>query len=423
MHLTRTRLSTLGLGTALAAALALSGGPANAAQTGWAGQTGQTSQIGQTGRSQPATAQTQIRNETAPGAIPGSYIVALKGAPSARPGGAAAVRAEAQGLVTAYGGQIDQVYSTVFRGFAVKATKAQARRMAAASEVRYVEADVLAHAAGEQQNPPSWGLDRIDGSMNRIYAYPNEGSGVTVYVADTGTDLSHPNFEGRAKSGRDFIDNDDNAGDCHGHGTHVAGTVGSKDYGVAKKAAIVAVRVLDCQGSGPYSGVISGIEWAAQNAPGPAIGNMSLSGPASASVDEAVRGAAQDGVAFAVAAGNESTNACNSSPAREPAAITLGSTTQTDARSSFSNYGRCLDLFAPGSGIVSTRMGGGTATMNGTSMASPHAAGAAALYLAAHPGATAQQIHDALVNAAESGKVGDPGSGSPNRLLNVTALG
>ncbi|TDD29276.1 S8 family peptidase [Actinomadura sp. KC06] len=412
MHV-KKRLSTLGMGAALAAALTLAGGTAVAGQTGTDGQAAPPAP--------PAT--TEIRNAAAPGVIPGSYIVALKGAPSVHKGGAAAVRAEAQGLVAAHGGKVAEVYSTVFRGFAVKATKAQARKLAAAPEVRYVEADVLAHAAGEQQNPPSWGLDRIDGSMNRVYAYPNEGSGTTVYVADTGIDVSHTNFEGRAKSGYDFIDDDNDADDCQGHGTHVAGTVGSKDYGVAKKATLVAVRVLDCQGSGPYSGVISGIEWAAQNASGPAVGNMSLSGPASASVDEAVRGAAQDGVVFAVAAGNASTDACGSSPARAASAITVGSTAQGDARSSFSNYGRCLDLFAPGSSIVSTRMGGGTATMNGTSMASPHAAGAAALYLSAHPGATAQQIHDALASAAESGKVGNPGSGSPNRLLNVTGLG
>lgn len=407
MQVRKRQAGTLALGAVAAAAIALTGGTAMA---------------GQPGQAEPA-ATAEIRNATAPGVIPGSYIVALKGKTSAHAGAKAAVRAEARRLAGSYGGQVAQVYSTVFRGFALKATEAQARRLAAAPEVSYVEADARAWVAGEQQNPPSWGLDRVDGSSDRVYRYPNEGSGVTVYVVDTGLDVTHSNFEGRAESGRDFIDNDSDSDDCHGHGTHVAGTVGSRDYGVAKKADLVGVRVLDCQGSGPYSAVIAGIEWTAQDADGPAIGNMSLSGSGSSSVDSAVRGAARDGVTFAVAAGNASTNACGSSPAREPTALTVGSTASGDSRSSFSNYGRCLDLFAPGSSIVSTRMGGGSATMSGTSMASPHVAGGAAIYLSAHPDATSQQVHDAVVSAAQSGVVRNPGSGSPNRLLNVTGLG
>ncbi|MBQ1123818.1 S8 family peptidase [Streptomyces smyrnaeus] len=375
------------------------------------------------GASTPDAEQNTIRNASAPGTLPDRYIVTLDGGTSASLAARSQVRTTAERLTDSYGGTVRQVYSAALRGFSVRATEAQAKKLAAAPGVRYVEADGTMRVSGTQPNPPSWGIDRVDGSLNRSYSYPNEGSGVTAYIVDTGVDMTHPDFSGRARSGYDFIDNDNNASDCQGHGTHVAGTVGSRSYGVAKNVDLVAVRVLNCQGSGQWSQVIGGIDWVARNADGPSVANMSLGGGASSSVDQAVQGAIDSGVTFAVAAGNDSRNACNTSPARVPAAITLGSTDRGDGRSYFSNYGRCLDLFAPGSSITSTRNGGGSTTMSGTSMATPHAAGAAALYLSAHRGASPGQVRDALVNNAQSGVVGNPGSGSPNRLLNVSNLG
>ncbi|MBQ0863668.1 MULTISPECIES: S8 family peptidase [Streptomyces] len=375
------------------------------------------------GASTPDAEQNTIRNASAPGTLPDRYIVTLDGGTSASLAARSQVRTTAERLTDSYGGTVRQVYSAALRGFSVRATEAQAKKLAAAPGVKYVEADGTMRVSGTQPNPPSWGIDRVDGSLNRSYSYPNEGSGVTAYIVDTGVDMTHPDFSGRARSGYDFIDNDNNASDCQGHGTHVAGTVGSRSYGVAKNVDLVAVRVLNCQGSGQWSQVIGGIDWVARNADGPSVANMSLGGGASSSVDQAVQGAIDSGVTFAVAAGNDSRNACNTSPARVPAAITLGSTDRGDGRSYFSNYGRCLDLFAPGGSITSTRNGGGSTTMSGTSMATPHAAGAAALYLSAHRGASPGQVRDALVNNAQSGVVGNPGSGSPNRLLNVSNLG
>ncbi|NSC20754.1 S8 family peptidase [Streptomyces albus subsp. chlorinus] len=375
------------------------------------------------GASTPDAAQGSIRNASAPGAVPGQYIVALDGEASVSAAARSQTRATAERLAHSHGGKVGQVYSAAFRGFSFHATQAQARKLAAAPGVKYVEADGTARATGTQPNPPSWGIDRIDGALDSSYTYPNEGSGATAYIVDTGVDMTHPDFGGRVTSGHDFIDNDSDASDCQGHGTHVAGTVGSRTYGVAKSVRMVAVRVLNCQGSGQWSQVIGGIDWVARNHSGPSVANMSLGGGASTSVDNAVQGAINSGVTFAVAAGNDSRDACGTSPARVPAAITLGSTDRGGSRSSFSNYGRCLDLFAPGGSIVSTRNGGGSTTMSGTSMATPHAAGAAALYLAAHPGASPGQVRDALVNNAQTGVVGNPGSGSPNALLNVSRLG
>ncbi|WP_329041370.1 S8 family serine peptidase [Streptomyces sp. NBC_00178] len=350
-------------------------------------------------------------------AIPGRYVVALDGAPGI------AAATTARQLVAEHGGTLRTVYSTAFRGFALEATATQARELAASAGVRYVQADAVVRATGTQPAPPSWGLDRVDGAKDSSYAYPNAGEGVTAYIVDTGLYGQHADFEGRASSGYDFIDNDSDASDCHGHGTHVAGTVGSKDYGVAKKVKLVGVRVLNCQGSGSTSQIVAGMDWVARNAKKPAIANMSLGGGSDQAMDDAVQGAINAGVPVAVAAGNDSKDACGTSPARLPAAITLGSTDSNDARSSFSNYGRCLDLFAPGGSIVSTRMGGGTQTMSGTSMATPHAAGAAAIYLSAHTGATPQQVRDALVNNSLSGVVTNPGTSSPNKLLDVSDLG
>lgn len=292
-----------------------------------------------------------------------------------------------------------------------------------AGDHRQGRLDTVFHVSGTQPNPPSWGIDRVDGAKDASYTYPNDGSGVTAYIADTGLYRQHSDFGGRASSGYDFIDNDADSADCHGHGTHVSGTVGGASYGVAKNVKLVGVRVLDCQGSGSTEQIAAGMDWIARNAKKPAVVNMSLGGSADRALDDAVAGVINAGIPVAVAGGNDSKDACNTSPARLPAAITLGSTESNDARSSFSNYGSCLDLFTPGGSIVSTKMGGGTQTMSGTSMATPHTAGAAALYLSAHPDATPQQVRDALVDNAQSGVVTGAGSGSPNKFLNVTKLG
>ncbi len=240
---------------------------------------------------------------------------------------------------------------------------------------------------------------------------------MTAYIIDTGIRFSHNEFGGRAVSGFDAVDGG-SADDCHGHGTHVAGTVGGTTYGVAKGVALVAVRVLDCSGSGSTSGVIAGVNWVTSNHTAKAVANMSLGGSPSTSLDTAVTNSIASGVVYAIAAGNSNRDACKFSPARTPNAITVGATTSTDARASYSNKGTCLDLFAPGSSITSAWYTGNTATntISGTSMATPHVAGVAALYLQGHT-ATPQAVRDAIVNAATANVVGNAGRGSPNRLL------
>jgi subtilisin family serine protease len=302
-------------------------------------------------------------------------------------------------------------------------TEAQARQLSKDPAVAYVEQDRKMEALGTQSAPPSWGLDRIDQRdlpLNNSYSYANDGSGVKAYIIDTGIRTSHSAFGGRASWGIN-TSGDGNDTDCNGHGTHVAGTVGGAPYGVAKGVKLVAVKVLNCAGSGSYSGVIAGIDWVtAEHQPGqPAVANMSLGGGASAAVDDAVTNSINDGVVYAIAAGNSNDNACSYSPARTRAAITVGASTNTDARASFSNYGTCVDIFAPGQSITSAWNTGDSATntISGTSMASPHVAGAAARVLAANPQFTPQQVSDQMVSDATANKVGDPGTGSPNRLL------
>ncbi|MBE1465318.1 S8 family peptidase [Kibdelosporangium phytohabitans] len=348
---------------------------------------------------------------TAAPAAESSYIVMLK------PG------ASVSSLTSSYAA--DREY-TALGGFAARLTAAQARTLAADPRVASVAPDGIARIS-DTQNNATWGLDRIDQKnlpLDTKYTYANKGDGATVYVVDTGVHFAHPEFGGRAKSGYDFIDNDADASDCQGHGTHVAGTVGSATYGVAKNVNIVSVRVLNCSGQGEWSQVIGGIDWVAKNGKKPGVLNMSLGGPGQSSVDEAVKRAVQAGFVNAVAAGNDNgANACNTSPARTPEAITVGSTDNSDNRSSFSNIGTCLDIFGPGSNITSTRNGGGTAQMSGTSMATPHVAGVSALVLTANPSYTPAQVRDALVNNAANGVLKNVGSGSPNKLLNTQFIG
>lgn len=309
-------------------------------------------------------------------------------------------------------------YHTALSGFSAKMTEKQMHALLADERVAFIEQDQVMSISAVQNNP-TWGLDRIDEAslpMDSQYQYDATGSGVNVYVIDTGILRSHSNFGNRVSSGIDFVDSDYNANDCNGHGTHVAGTIGSSTYGVAKGVALTGVRVLDCNGSGTNAGVIAGVDWVASNAVLPAVANMSLGGGSSTALDNSVRNAINSGVTFVVAAGNENSNACVGSPNRVGPALTVAASTSSDSRSSFSNWGSCVDLFAPGSSITSTWSNGGTNTISGTSMAAPHVAGVAALYLQSNRSASPAAVSSAIVNNAVSGQISNTRN-SPNRLV------
>jgi len=378
-----------------------------------------------------AAAMASATPDDAPAPIAGalvedSYIVVLKDSDVTK----AQVRSTAKSLVQEYGGEVRHSYTHAVRGFSASMSPDQAKQLEADPSVAYVEPNRVMTATDTQSPVPSWGLDRIDQEalpLDDSYTYGNTGSGVTAYIVDTGILTTHQDFGGRAVSGTDTVDGDDDATDCAGHGTHVAGTVGGAEHGVAKDVSLVAVRVLDCGGSGTYDGVIAGIDWVtADHAAGePAVANMSLGGGFSQAVNDAVAAAVEDGVTFALAAGNEyAADACDGSPGSTPEALTVGATEDTDARAAYSNIGSCVDIFAPGSDITSAWHTGDTATntISGTSMATPHVAGAAALVLAGNPSATPAEVGDALTGAAVQGAVSDPGTGSPNLLLNVSGF-
>ncbi|MDD9378655.1 S8 family peptidase [Streptomyces sp. ZAF1911] len=367
----------------------------------------------------PLAPQGVIENAGAEGTVSGSYIVTLNDS------AARSTADSGKAVAKRYGARIDRTYSAALNGYSIEVSEAQARKLAADPAVKSVVQNRVFTVDATQPNPPSWGLDRIDQAalpLNQSYTYPDKaGEGVTAYIIDTGVRKTHQDLGGRASDGYDAIDNDNTAQDGHGHGTHVAGTVAGTSYGVAKKAKIVGVRVLDNNGSGTTAQVVAGIDWVTAHAVKPAVANMSLGGGADSALDTAVRNSIASGITYGVAAGNESTNANTKSPARVTEAITVGATTNTDAKASYSNYGAVLDLFAPGSNITSSWGTGDTATntISGTSMATPHVVGAAALYLAANPTATPAQVSTALVNAATPNVVTSPGTGSPNRLLNI----
>ena len=354
-------------------------------------------------------------------AVPDSYIVVFKDG-SSDAVSASSVAATSKSLAATHKAKITHNYTSVLRGFAATMSEKEARKLAADSRVAFVEQNTKVTISAEQTNPPNWGLDRSDQArlpLDRKYTYASKAENVNAYIIDTGINTGHRDFGGRASVGTDTVRDGRNGVDCNGHGTHVAGTVGGEAHGLAKGVKLFAVRVLDCQGSGTNAGVIGGVDWVTKNARKPAVANMSLGGGASSALDRAVKRSISAGVVYALAAGNENADACNSSPARTPEAITVGATARSDARASFSNFGRCVDLFAPGQEITSTWIGGdgATRTISGTSMASPHVAGAVALYLAKNAGASPADVQSALVGCATSGVVTNPGTGSPNKLL------
>lgn len=391
-----------------------------------------------------ATPEATVHAVGGPTAVADSYIVVLadwavaadastaadaRGAVDASTAAPArgAVDRTARSLAGRYGGDVARVYRHALRGFEAQLSPRQARRLAADPRVASVTQNHTVTAADIQTPTPSWGLDRIDQRtrpLDDTYSYPNVAPTARAYVIDSGIRMSHDEFTGRVRSGRDTIDNDDDASDCSGHGTHVAGTLGGTTYGVAKNVELVAVRVLDCQGNGNVATVIAGIDWVtADHQPGePAVANMSLGGLGYDPMDQAVARSIADGITYVVSAGNNNgADACANSPARTPEAITVAATGPDDARAPYSNIGSCVDIFAPGTDIVSAGIASDTAARaaNGTSMAAPHVAGAAALILARHPDYTPAQVTAALLGAATPGVVTNPGAGSPNRLLYV----
>jgi subtilisin family serine protease len=350
--------------------------------------------------------------------IPGEYVVVLKDPPpNVVPPSVVAIAAA---LSAKYGGTPFFTYETALRGFASKMSADQARAMAADTEVKYVQENQVM-TISESQTGATWGIDRLDQRdlpLNQTYNYATDGKGVHAYIIDTGIRTSHQELAGRADVGFDAVGDGQNGNDCNGHGTHVSGTVGGKTYGVAKSVLLHAVRVLNCQGSGSTAGVVAGVDWVTKNRSLPAVANMSLGGGIDNALDDAVRRSVAAGVVYALAAGNENQDACIHSPARTAEAITVGATSNSDERTSFSNFGKCVDIFAPGLNITSSwnTSDSDTKTISGTSMATPHVAGLAALFLAVNPNATPAAVASALVDNATPGKVFNPGACSTDKL-------
>jgi subtilisin family serine protease len=338
--------------------------------------------------------------------VPGQYIVTLKDGITG------------QSVAAAAGVTPRHSYSAALTGFAAKLSDAQLRALQRDPNVAAIEPDQVARVSATQSPVPSWGIDRIDQRnlpLSNSYTYNANGSGVTAYVIDTGIDPTHPDFGGRAAVGYDALGG--NGIDCHGHGTHVSGTIGGRAHGVAKGVALRGVRVLGCTGSGTFADVIEGIDWVTANSPGPSVANMSLGGGFSAAVNTATANLARSGVLVAVSAGNSSADACTQSPASEPTAVTTAASDRADNSASFTNHGTCVDLYAPGVSITSTWLNGGTAVLSGTSMASPHVAGVAALYKSANGETGSGRIQNWLKNGATAGVLNGVPANTPNLLL------
>lgn len=366
----------------------------------------------------PATTNSVLSSSEAKGIIKNQYIVILNK-------DVGSSNEFAQGIAKQHGGKVLQTYDAVLKGFAIYlpdvAGTAFVEAMKKNPKVVSVENDTIMKVDATTQSNPDWGLDRIDQKnlpLDSAYSYLQTGSGTTAYIVDTGILSTHQQFSGRVLSGYTTISDGNGTSDCHGHGTHVAGTVGGSTYGVAKNVSLVPIRILGCDGSGASSNVIAGLDWILKNGKKPAVVNMSLGGEANASLDSAVENLFNNGYVMVVAAGNSNTDACSTSPARVSKAITVAATDSTDTRASYSNYGSCVDIFAPGSQINSSWIGSNAATkvLNGTSMATPHVVGVVAEMLQSTPTATPQTISTNLLNQASNNVVKNP-SGSPNRLL------
>lgn len=342
-------------------------------------------------------------------AVAGEYVVMLKPGASVK---------EAKSDARSEGGTITESYRTL-KGYAAELSAAELESVRQDPDVAFVQENSTVSITASQPDA-TWGIDRIDQAalpLSGTYDYTSTGAGVTAYIIDTGINSSHSEYADRLGTGYDAVNDGNGAEDCNGHGSHVAGTVGGTTYGVAKDVTLVPVRVLDCAGSGSFAGVIDGMDWVAGQG-GPSVANMSLGGPADASIDEAVERMTAAGVTTVVAAGNETSDACGSSPAAAPSAITVAASNSSDELAYFSNFGSCVDIIAPGEDITSSWIGGADATntISGTSMASPHVAGAAALYLEQNPGSSPADVSAGLTGAATPEAIADP-AGSPNLLL------
>jgi serine protease len=351
-------------------------------------------------------------------AVPGRYVVVLNGG-----GGEVGIAsAMAQQVASAYGGKVHHTYGAALQGFAATLTPEAVAALRMDPRVKYVAQDGMAYPTQTTQPGATWGLDRIDQRdrpLNSTYVYGPTGAGVRVYVIDTGILTTHTEFGTRASVGADFVADGRNGQDCHGHGTHVAGTIAGTTYGVAKAAQVIAVRVFGCTGGAEFSTIIAAIDWVTAHAVKPAVTNMSLGGSVYLPINQAVQASIASGVVYAVAGGNESTDACSRSPASTPEALTVGATASDDTRSSFSNYGTCVDLWAPGTNITSAWWSSTTATntISGTSMATPHVAGVAALYLQGNPTATPATVATQILATSTPERLTGLLTGSPNRLL------
>jgi subtilisin family serine protease len=357
--------------------------------------------------------------------VPGQYVVVLK--KPARTAAGDQARTAAVSSARSAGGTVTATFGRALNGFAARLSAEQLTRVRADAAVAYVTPDTVVRADTTQNNA-IWGLDRTDQrntAFDGRYRYAWTGSGVSAYVLDTGIRATHTQFGGRVGSGFTSINDGNGTNDCNGHGTHVSGTVGGSTYGIAKAVSLVPVRVLDCDGSGNTSTVIAGLDWVIANHTARSVANLSLSGPANQALDDAITATVTEGVTVGVAAGNNADDACQYSPARAPSAITVGATDITDSRDTgYSDYGTCVDLFAPGTDVTSAWYTSNTAavTISGTSMATPHVVGVAALYLQAHPSATPAEVTAGIVDASTKNVVTNRGTGSPNRLLyTVTA--
>ena len=359
-----------------------------------------------------------------PQAIEGEYMVVLKETVAA-----AEVDALAAGIAEAHGGEVRFVYRHVLKGFAVSMPASAVNAVSVLSDVAYVEQSQVAYgssvAVADTQLAAPWHLDRIDQRalpLNSKYGYSLDGTGVTAYVIDSGMDLDHGQFGGRASLGADLVDPLDGGEDCNGHGTHVAGILGSATYGVAKDVTLKAIRVFDCNNAGTIAGVIAGLDTTVAMASGPSVANLSMAGVGSQALEDAVENLVAEGIPIAVSIGDLNNANCGTAPGSSPSAFTVAATDINDRRTSTSSYGTCVDFFAPGEDIVSTWLAGGTNMASGTSQAAPHVAGVIALYLEAEPTApplspTVASVADVLFDHATIGVVTNPGAGSPNRFL------